>query len=305
MSKGGGSQTSTTTQKADPWEAIQPYMKDVYARGADWLGQEGPSFFPGSMVAGFAPESEEAMGGMTDFSRGAPAVPQMGQDLLAQGGGEVSRLLGGDYLNKNPYLDQMFADASGAVGEQFRDIVQPGITSRFGLSGRSGSGLESAAHGRSERQLADTLGSMASSIYGGDYARERQNMMSALPMASSFMGAERGELDAQRRDALSNLGLMSAVGGQREGKTQAQINEDINRWNYEENLPMQKLLQFNNLLSGGMNFGTTTSQQTQPLSSNPAMGALGGAMGGASIGNLLGMTNPLFAIGGGLLGAFS
>ena len=44
------------------------------------------------------------------------------------------------------------------------------------------------------------------------------------------------------------------------------------------------------------------SQIQQGPEQNKLLGGLGGALGGAQIASLLGSTNPLFAIGGGLAG---
>ena len=47
--------------------------------------------------------------------------------------------------------------------------------------------------------------------------------------------------------------------------------------------------------------GFPASTGTEP-GGNPLLGGLGGALAGANIATLLGSTNPLFAIGGGLAG---
>jgi len=44
MSKGGGG-GSTETTKSEPWEALQPYLKDIYSEAAGQYETYRPEFF--------------------------------------------------------------------------------------------------------------------------------------------------------------------------------------------------------------------------------------------------------------------
>ena len=65
----------------------------------------------------------------------------------------------------------------------------------------------------------------------------------------------------------------------------AQLQDNINRFNYEQNIDDQKLQNYMGVVGGG----TVGSQSIQPVFRNQGASALGGAMGGAQ---LAGMINP-------------
>jgi hypothetical protein len=81
---------------------------------------------------------------------------------------------------------------------------------------------------------------------------------------------------------------------------QALINDQVARWNFEQQTPADKLRQYAALVQG--NFGGTTAT-TQPYSSGA--GILGGIASGAGTGAMFGPWGAgLGAVLGGLLGAF-
>jgi len=43
---GGGSQSTQTIQKADPWSGQQPFLTQGYEAAQSRLGSEQPQFFP-------------------------------------------------------------------------------------------------------------------------------------------------------------------------------------------------------------------------------------------------------------------
>jgi hypothetical protein len=75
----------------------------------------------------------------------------------------------------------------------------------------------------------------------------------------------------------------------------------MDRWNFNQMRPEQALDSYFsriNGLTGGYN------QQSQPIYRSPASGALGGAATGAALGSMMGSSNPLWMLGGGLLGLY-
>jgi hypothetical protein len=147
----------------------------------------------------------------------------------------------------------------------FKPVVDQ-VTSQFAKAGRYGSGANQEA-------LAAGLAPAALSA--------QQAAISQAPQMQN--------LDLQQ---------LAQVGAAREQQGQAELEDSINRFNFEQNIDAQKL---NNLMSlvGG---GTVGSQSSQPVFRNPLASGLGGAMSGAQLGSMAGF-NPMYgAIGGGLLG---
>jgi hypothetical protein len=77
-------------------------------------------------------------------------------------------------LGTNPYLNATFDKAADAVTRRYQTATAPGVDSAFAGRGRYGSGLHANAQGAAARELGDTLGGLATGIYGGAYGQERQ-----------------------------------------------------------------------------------------------------------------------------------
>lgn len=167
----------------------------------------------------------------------------------------------GNFLNSNPYLDKIFGQASDAVSRQYTNTAIPAIRSSFGMAGGYNRGSEAGATNNANYSLGQNLNNLATNIYGGNYANERQNM----EMAQGRLG--------NMYDQGINTQFQAA--GQ---------SRDI------ANDPWRQLQQYSGIIGGPQQ--PLTGQQ----GSNPAMGALGGAaMGsafgpwGAAAGGLLGL----------------
>jgi len=140
------------------------------------------------------------------------------------------------------------------------------VQSQFAKSGRYGSGANQQA-------LASALAPIA--------YQAQQDALAQAPQA-----------------ALMDEKLLTGVGQAKEDLAQAHLQDNINRFNFEQNQPMQNLKDYMALVGGG----TVGSNTIEPVYKNSAASALGGAFGGAQLAKSAGF-NPMYgAIGGGLLG---
>ena len=147
----------------------------------------------------------------------------------------------------------------------FQPVIDT-IESRFSKYGRLGSGANQSA-------LAAGLAPIA-------YKAQQD----ALRMAPNIQN-----LDAQQ---------LARVGGAREADAMAQLQSDIERFNFEQNIDDQRLANFLSLDGGG----TVGSNTAQPVFRNRGLSALGGALGGSQLAGLAGFNPMIGASGGGLLG---
>jgi hypothetical protein len=270
---GGSKGTTTTVQQMDPWSGQQPYLMETLAEAQRLYRQAGPGYYPGQTVAGFAPE--------TDYALNAQAARAMaGSPYLQAAGQQLQSTLGGQYLGAgNPYFSAM----AGRIANE----VRPRIDSQFATSGRYASGAHQEA---ASRALADATGSLAYQ----NYADERSNMQQAMSLAPQF---------AQQDYA--DIAQLAAVGQTREQMAQALINDQIARYNYAQQLPYNKLAQYQGLIQG--NYGGTETT-TQPYDRDIGGSLIGGATAGLGLGQAifgagLGWPGGLLAAGlGGLAG---
>lgn len=285
MSGGGGGGNTQTIQKADPWSGLQPYLSDLFKRSNMWLNSGQPSFYPGSTVAGQAPETLNAQYAQTQRAlQGSPL------QSAAQATGY--KTLRGDYLGSNPYLNEMFTAASNPLIDQFSRAVAPSITSQFAAAGRYGSGAHEAALTDASGRLAQALGSMGAQIYGPAYEAERGRQQQMIGMGPQLAGLD-----------YNDIAKLAEVGQQRQQTAQDLINANIARWDFGQNRDLQKLQAFSQLIQGGSPYGQSTSQTKLPQTGGfNAAGALGGGLAGMQLASALGAGGGA-AAGAGAAGA--
>ena len=98
-----------------------------------------------------------------------------------------------------------------------------------------------------------------------------------------------------------DIGRLRQVGAEREGLQEAALADAMQRYQYQQQLPYEKLRAYQAATGGS--YGQT-GEKIMPMQRNLAAGLLSGALGGAEIGSMMGSTNPYWALGGGLLGMF-
>ena len=95
---------------------------------------------------------------------------------------------------------------------------------------------------------------------------------------------------------LTGAQAVTSAGQQQQAQTQQAINDQIQRWNYQQTSPFTNLNQFLAQISG--NYGGTSSQ-SNPYYLNQGANALSGALGGAALGSTILGPSGLGLLGGG------
>ena len=131
--------------------------------------------------------------------------------------------------------------------------------------------------------MGDALANLGTQIYGQNYQQERGRQMQAAQLAPGLAGLD-----------FNNIAALSQVGQTRENQAGQELQDQINRFNFQQQEPNQRLRDYMATVAGG-SFGSQGST-TQPLYSNQAGNILGLGLGAA------GLANTLFGSGqGGLL----
>ena len=280
---GGGSQPSTIqtqTTSSEPWADQQPHLKNIFSGAQAAFNSDAPQYFPDSTVVDFSPQTQGAL-------QGVEARAVAGSPLQQQAMQQAQNTVQGDYLNSNPFLQGAIQNATDPIVEQWNNEIAPGIDSSFAGSGRMGSGLYAQNRNQAENTLGRSLTDMSSKMAYANYNSERDRQNSMI-----------GQDPALAQTDYNDLSKLMAVGGAREGQSQAQLSDQINRFNFEQNRPWEQLAKYSGMVGGG--FGSTTTEAT-PLYSNPGANFLSGALGGAQIGNMMGRPG-MGAAAGGVLG---
>jgi hypothetical protein len=244
MGGGTGHQTSTTT--SEPWAEQKPYMIEGMKKAQDLWKQPGPNYYPGSTVAPVSGDTTAGYQAVRDQQTGA------GQQGVTAAQNTNTDFLTGKYLNSNPYDDAVF--------NNIRSKVMPAVSSSAMMAGRSGS---DQAGGLAAKQLTDAYAPYAAS----QYQRGLDNMQQAVGAAPGLNQAGYFGADA----------LMKS-GGQQQQDAQSQIDADINKFNWGQNLEQSKLDDYMKMITGtfGGQSGTSTTPYQKPSIWSQV---LGGALG--------------------------
>jgi hypothetical protein len=156
------------------------------------------------------------------------------------------------------------------IAKAYYDAIQ-NVTSKAASAGRYGSGAYGQLTDRAGGTFANALTDVAGKLAYQNYADERTRQAAATAAAPGMAEADYG--DIQR---------LLAIGQGREGYEQTALQDQINRYNYEQNLPQAKLQSFLSGVYGAPSGGISTS--TQPIYSNPGQQGLGNLLGIAGTG---------------------
>lgn len=267
-SGGGGSQpagNTTTIQKADPWAGQQPYLSQTLSGAQNLYENYTPGYYPNSTNAPMNEWQGNAYQGLYNRGMGGSGV-----DAAAQG--LATDTLGGDFLNGNPYFNN--------VQQQLAERITPQVMSQFENSGRYGSGAAANA-------LASALANESGKLAYQNYGDERIRQMQTMGMSPSLSGTD-----------FTNLNAAQMAGGALQGQQQNAIGADQSRYNFYQGLPYDQLQRYAGIATGNIPGGTT--QTSTPYFTNPTANALSmgtGLLGMGSMANNLGLFSALGGAG--------
>lgn len=266
----------TTTQTSNPWEPAQGALKNILGQAGS-LYNRGSQYAPFSTVVPFSNQTEQALQGIEGRAIQGNQMYGQGQAALTGGLDTLQRTASGSMLNSNPHLSDMF--------NAMRGDVTDAVNSQFSASGRTGSPAHAGV-------MTKELGNLASQIWGQDYARERQNQLSAASQMPSYTSA----LPAYQAAGYNDLNALMGVGQAREGKAGETLQDMLNRWNFEQESPWDNLGRYANIATGigGMGGNSTGTQKVQSSGLGGILGGLFGGIGALKDTNAFGPTGWLF-----------
>lgn len=246
-------------------EQVLPGIKQG-AMGAGQMGGSRQGIAEGIAARGY----QDTVGDIT---------ANMGNAAYAQG---LQALQASGQLGAN--MAQMGLGATSGAGQLGQSIA--GLNSQqIANAGQLGLGMANQAGG-----LSQGIGNLGSNFYGQGNT--------ALGQSAALAG---GVQQAQMAPGQ----MINQIGQQQTADQQAQLQDQVNRWNYQQNLPYTMISDYLSLLNGAQG-GQTTAQQSGGGGSNRMMGALGGAGTGAAIGSAFapGIGTAIGAGAGALYGLF-
>lgn len=266
-----GNTTNTTTSVSAPWSGQQPYLTQGFQGAQALYNQGGPAYYPGQTLASVSPYTTQGINQTAQIAQNDPTA--------ASASNLTTNELNGNYLNNNPYLDQTYNQAA--------DQLQGQMRSAFG-----GSDVNPNTNSSLQAATGTGLASLGNQIYGTNYQQERTRQDQALALAPQ---TEQSQYTAPSQ--LMNAGLNQQALGQQG------INDQINRYNYTQNLPYLNLQNYMQMINGSYGGTNTTTATTPYYGPSTASNVIGGGLAGAGIGSMIpGVGSGYGALGGGLLG---
>ena len=237
---GSTTKTAKSSSSSEPWAPAQPQIKYGLDEARKLYDSAGPTYFPQSTVAGFSPEQQQAQ--------------QLGIQRATQGNAGMGMAEG---YNKDVLSGKYLEDPND--GMMFQNIMQkvmPSVNSQFMGSGRSGSGLH-----------ADTAARGLTEAYAPYATQMRQYGLGQMDAA-----ANRSSMFAQ--NDYNDINALGQIGQQKQDLAQNEIQDAVNRFNFYQDLPANKLAQYSGFVGG--NYGDTKTRQT-PYQQPSIWSQIGGA----------------------------
>lgn len=240
MGGGGGTQSSTTTTSIDP--TIAPYVTYGLEEGKNLYESGTPSFFPGQTYVSPSEATQSALQMAKERAiGGSPLVQAAQQEQLAtiQGRGV------------NPFLEGALAGVNRQARNVFTEGIQ-GLQSKASSMGRYGSAALAEQEGQQQDIFARNLLEAGNRMAFESSEAERARQIQASQMAPQMAASDYADIEKLLKSGQAVESYESAA-----------LQDAINRFNFEQNLPQMKLSQFANLFSS-VPQGQTTVQQATP-----------------------------------------
>jgi hypothetical protein len=291
--------------------AVQPFLNEGLRQAQELFLRQQPQMFPGQTYVSPSEQTLTALQTQENIARQQSPLLGAAQGAFLQSLGGISNTAAGQYLNANPYQQQMMQAATRPLEQAFSQQVLPGISSLYSKSGRLGSGSMERALSSASEGFGRSLGDITANIAGTQFQQERGlQQQAALQLAN--LAQQAPALYGQQFIPSQQL---AQIGAQREAIAGQPLQEAMNRFSYEQQLPYQQLSGFLSSVYGSPlgSFGTPAPMQPANRVTGALAGGLAGGLGGYALGQAFpsiggfagGYGAPAIgAIGGGLLGGF-
>ena len=217
---GSGGGTSETKSELDP--TVRPYVEYGLGEAKNLYQTTTPEYFAGQTYVSPSAQTESALAQ-------AEAQARAGSPLT---GAALNQQLGtvqGQYLGANPYFQAAMQPAVQTATQAYNDAIKQAQGSAS-MAGRYGSNVSADLQNRAANTLATTLTGKAGELAYQNYATERGRQEAAALQAPQL---------AQSR--FQDINQLMNVGQVREDYSQKALEDQIARYEFEQNKPYTKL----------------------------------------------------------------
>lgn len=281
----GGGSGGSKKQEVTNQTVLSPEQRrllDLALPAAENIAANPPTDIEGGRLAGVDPMQRMAQ---------EMILAQMGGvGQGAQAGLNYSNFAFNDGLNMaaHPYLGGMIDQAVRPVQQQLTQQILPSIRGSAVQAGQFGGSRQGVAEGLAIQGAQQQAGDIGSRLTFDAYQTGLDNAQKSLALLPQTLGA-----------SLMPAQMMEAVGAQRRGFDQQQIDENVRAQMFQQYMPFQISQEIAQLAMGLPGGSISTSPGLQ--GPNPIVAGMGGAAMGAGLGTAI-APGPGTAIGAGLGG---
>jgi len=220
---GSGGGTSQTKSELDP--TVKPFVQYGLEQAKGLYESNTPQYYGGQTYVSPSAQTQAALQATQNRALA-------GNPLLAQGQQQQSDVISGAYLQNNPYFNQALAGAAQGATQNYNDAIMA-AQGNASMAGRYGSGVSADIQNRAANTLSNTLANKYGELAYSNYANERAMQNQAAQNAPTMAQADYYDIDR-----------LAGVGKTAEDYSKTALQADIDRFNYQQNLPYQKLSQY-------------------------------------------------------------
>jgi hypothetical protein len=239
-SKGGGG-TSETKNQLDP--TIRPFVEYGLQEAKSLYQTDTPQYYGGQTFISPSAQTQQALEAAQNRAlAGSPLLPaaqQQQQDVIS-----------GAYLQNNPYFNQALAGAAQGATQNYNDAIMA-AQSNLSQAGRYGSNVGADIQNRAATTLANTLANKYGELAYSNFANERARQDAAAMNAPALAQAD-----------YSDIQQLMNVGKTAEDYQKTALQADIDRFNFEQNKPYQKLSAYLGAAYGAPTGSVSTTTQS-------------------------------------------
>jgi hypothetical protein len=219
--KGGGGQTSSVKLPKFMQEKVDYGLSE-----AQKLYQsQNPQYYPGQTWIDPSAQTQAALQATQNRAL-------MGNPLLPAAQQQQQNVIGGQYLQNNPYFNQALQGAAQASTQQYYDAINQATSGAAG-AGRYGSNAMQEQQQRAAGQLANALTNQAGQLAYSNYGAERARQEAAAANAPGLAQAD-----------YFDINQLLQAGQIGEGYQQNALEGDVARFNFQQNAPYEKLAKY-------------------------------------------------------------
>ena len=240
-SGGGGGSKSETNNQLDP--TVRPFVEYGLGEAKNLYQTTSPNYYAGQTYISPSAQTTSALSQ-------AEARANAGNPLLPAAQQQQQDVISGNYLQNNPYFNQALAGAAQGATTNYMDAIKA-AQSGASQAGRYGSNVSADIQNRAANTLSQTLANKYGELAYQNYGAERGMQNQAAMNAPSLAAADYADIQQ----------LMN-VGKTQEDYQKTALQADIDRFNFEQNKPYQKLSAYLGAAYGAPTGTVSTTQQS-------------------------------------------